>query len=85
MSFIVYSMDGCKHCELVKDLMVLANQTHVVYSLDQHFTIEEFESTFNTKYFPQVVDQSQEHKHIGGAKETVRYFKENNLVPSTTK
>ena len=63
MSFIVYSMDGCKHCELVKDLMVLANQTHVVYTLDQHFTIEEFEATFNTKYFPQVVNQSHQYQH----------------------
>lgn len=80
MSFIVYSIDGCKHCELVKDLMLLAKQEHVVYTLDKDFTIEEFESQFNTKYFPQVVDQTHNHKVIGGAKETVRYFKENNLV-----
>ena len=50
MSFIVYSIDGCKHCELVKDLMLLAKQEHVVYTLDKDFTIEEFESQFNTKY-----------------------------------
>ena len=33
MSFIVYSIDGCKHCELVKDLMLLAKQEHVKHGL----------------------------------------------------
>ena len=78
MSFIIYSMDGCKHCELVKDLMLLAKQEHVIYTLDRDFDIDQFESQFKTKYFPQVVAAPAEL--IGGAKETVRYFKENQLV-----
>ena len=78
MSFIVYSMDGCQHCELIKDLMLMAKQEHVIYTLDKDFNIKEFESQFKTKYFPHVVAAPSEH--IGGAKETVRYFKENQLV-----
>tara|TARA_B100001094_G_scaffold118332_1_gene114098 strand:- start:2006 stop:2221 length:216 start_codon:yes stop_codon:yes gene_type:complete len=71
-------MDGCQHCELIKDLMLMAKQEHVIYTLDKDFNIKEFESQFKTKYFPQVVAAPSEH--IGGAKETVRYFKENQLV-----
>ena len=42
MSFIVYSMDGCQHCELIKDLMLMAKQEHVIYTLDKDFNIKEF-------------------------------------------
>ena len=40
MSFIVYSMDGCQHCELIKDLMLMAKQEHVIYTLDKDFNIK---------------------------------------------
>jgi len=81
--FIVYSMDGCNYCEKVKELMELTNQTYVVYTLGQHFSIEAFEDEFNTKQFPQVVVDvkgKDERKVIGGAAELAQYFKEHSLA-----
>lgn len=75
--FTIYSMPGCNYCRQVKQLMELTEQRHVVYTLDEDFTIEEFESNFNTRLFPQVVYNKQ---HIGGCQETVAYLKEQNLV-----
>ena len=75
--FTIYSMPGCGYCRQVKQLMELTEQRHVVYTLDEDFTIEEFESNFNTRLFPQVVYNKQ---HIGGCQETVAYLKEQNLV-----
>ena len=75
--FTIYSMPGCNYCRQVKQLMELTEQKHVVYTLDEDFTIEEFESNFNTRYFPQVVYNKQ---HIGGCQETVVYLREQNLV-----
>ncbi len=80
--FTVYAMDGCSHCEKVKELLHLTEQQFVVYTLDQHFTIEEFEDEFGTKIFPQVVvDLKGENERIkiGGAAEVAKYFKENGL------
>ena len=75
--FTIYSMLGCSYCRQVKQLMELTEQKHVVYTLDEDFTIEEFESNFNTRLFPQVVYNKQ---HIGGCQETVAYLREQNLV-----
>jgi len=57
--------------------MEITEQRFVVYTLDKDFTIEEFQDEFDTKYLPQVVHGD---KVIGGAAETVQYFKEKNLV-----
>ena len=79
--FVIYSMNGCPYCEKVKELMRLTKQQFVVYTLDQHFTIENFEDEFNTRTFPQiVVDKSSQRKHIGGAAELALYFKEKSLA-----
>ncbi len=82
--FIVYSMEGCQYCEKVKDLMQLTNQQHVVYTLGQHFSIQDFESEFGTKQFPQVVVDVKGHdsrrKVIGGAAELAQFFREKSLV-----
>ena len=75
--FTIYSMPGCSYCRQVKQLMELTEQKHVVYTLDEDFTIEEFESNFNTRLFPQVVYNKQ---HLGGCQETVAYLREQNLV-----
>ena len=75
--FTIYSMPGCSYCRQVKQLMELTEQRHVVYTLDENVTIEEFESNFNTRLFPQVVYNKQ---HIGGCQETVAYLREQNLV-----
>ena len=76
-------MDGCNYCDKVKQLMELTNQTHVVYTLGQHFSIEAFEDEFGTKQFPQVVVDikgQDERIKIGGAVEVAQYFKENSLA-----
>jgi len=75
--FTIYSMPGCGYCRKGKELMEITNQEHVIYTLNEDFTIDEFTAEFNTKYFPQVVHNE---KHIGGAAETVAYFREQNLV-----
>ena len=78
--FVIYSMNGCPYCEKVKELMRLTKQHYVVYTLDEHFTIENFEEEFNTRTFPQIVlDNSSQRKHIGGAAELAQYFKEKSL------
>ena len=81
--FTVYAMEGCDHCEKVKELLHLTGQQFVVYTLDQHFTIEQFQDEFNEKQFPQVVVDLvgvDERKKIGGAAEVAQYFRENNLA-----
>tara|TARA_B100000927_G_scaffold225518_1_gene185218 strand:- start:2169 stop:2525 length:357 start_codon:yes stop_codon:yes gene_type:complete len=78
--FIIYSMNGCNYCEKVKELMRLTKQQYVVYTLDQHFTIENFEDEFNTRTFPQIVldnRKTNKRKRIGGAAELALFFKEN--------
>ena len=80
MNFAVYTKEGCPYCEKVKELMRLTKQEYVVYTLDEHFTIENFEEEFNTRTFPQIVlDNSSQRKHIGGAAELAQYFKEKSL------
>ena len=60
--------------------MRLTKQQYVVYTLDEHFTIENFEEEFNTRTFPQIVlDNSSQRKHIGGAAELAQYFNEKSL------
>ena len=59
--FIVYSMQGGGYCDKVHQLMHLTKQPYVVYTLDEHFTIDEFEAEFSTKHFPQVI-----HDHADG-------------------
>jgi len=80
--FTIYSMNGCGYCDKVKELMSLTKQRFVVYTLDEHFTIEEFDGEFNTLQFPQVVADlpSGDRQHIGGAAEVAEYFKEHNLA-----
>ena len=63
----------------------MTDQEFVVYTVEQHFTIEEFEDEFGTRQFPQVVVDhvgKNERIKIGGAAEVAQYFKENNIVPA---
>ncbi len=82
MNFTVYSMDGCDYCDKVKQLMELTKQTYRVYTLDEHFTIEEFNQEFNSFQFPQVVvDIPEEGRvHVGGSLEVASFFKERKLA-----
>lgn len=78
MTFIVYSKPGCSYCTKVKKVLELAEQSHVIYTLDREFSGSEFKDTFGHKAtFPQVTVND---KHIGGCIETVKYLREKQLV-----
>lgn len=79
MKFTVYSKHGCPYCDKIKQVMELANFEHVVYTLGEQFTREEFYKEFgNGSTFPQVILNDQQH--LGGCSETVKYLQENNMV-----
>lgn len=79
MKFTIYSKNGCPYCDKIKQVMSLANFEHVVYTLGEHFTREEFYQEFgNGSTFPQVILNDQQH--LGGCSDTVKYLQENNMV-----
>jgi glutaredoxin len=79
MKFTVYSKNGCPYCEKIKQVLELANLEHVVYTLDEDFTRDQFYAEFSEgSTFPQVILNDQEH--LGGCTDTVLYLKENSLV-----
>lgn len=78
MNFAVYSKPNCPYCYKVKQVLELTGSKHVVYTLDEDFTREEFYSEFgNGSTFPQVIVNDN---HLGGCTDTVQYLKEQNLV-----
>ena len=46
MNFTVYSKIGCPYCDKVKNVMELTKLQHVVYTLDEDFTKQEFYAEF---------------------------------------
>lgn len=78
MNFTVYSKNGCPYCDKVKEVLKLANLDHVVYTLDEHFTRDQFYKEFGQgSTFPQVI---LDDKHLGGCVDTVRYLQEQKIV-----
>jgi glutaredoxin len=78
MKFTVYSKPGCPYCEKIKTVLELSNLQHVVYTLDDHFTREEFYAEFGQgSTFPQVICDEQK---IGGCTESVKFLKDQNIV-----
>lgn len=78
MKFTVYSKNGCPYCDKVKEVLKLANLDHVVYTLDDHFTREQFYEEFGQgSTFPQVI---MDDKHLGGCVDTVRYLQEQKII-----
>jgi glutaredoxin len=58
--------------------MELANLEHVVYTLDEDFTREEFYTEFGDgSTFPQVI---LDGNHLGGCTDTVKYLREMSMV-----
>ncbi len=56
----------------------MTEQKHVVYTLGVDFTPEDFYGKFGEgKTFPQVVINGQ---NIGGCSETLKYFREQNIL-----
>jgi glutaredoxin len=78
MKFTIYSKQGCPYCDKIKQVMKLSNLDHVVYTLNENFTRDEFYSEFGKgSTFPQVV--MNDH-HLGGCTDTVQYLKEKGIV-----
>jgi glutaredoxin len=76
--FVVYSKDGCPWCVKIKQALELAEVTHVVYNLDEHFTREDFYKEFGEdSTFPQVMIDGTP---IGGCSDTIKYMKEQKIV-----
>lgn len=78
MKFTIYSKHGCPYCDQIKQIMQLKNFDHVVYTLDENFTREQFYSQFgNGSTFPQVV---MDDTNLGGCTNTVNYLRGKGLV-----
>lgn len=78
MKFTVYSKIECPYCYKIKQVLDLCGKDFVVYTLDEHFTKEEFYLKFGEgSTFPQVVVNDQ---HLGGCVDTIKYLKENNII-----
>lgn len=79
MKFTIYSKHNCPYCEKIKTVMSAYNFEHVVYTLDEDFTRQQFiEEHGAGSTFPQVV--MQDGVKLGGCVDTVKYLKENNLI-----
>jgi glutaredoxin len=76
MTAIIYSKEGCKHCKLIEEVMNLTNIDYVVYTLDEHFDRQQFNSEFGDATFPRVVIDGE---LIGGAKEAIEFLKTKQL------
>jgi glutaredoxin len=78
MNFTVYSKENCPYCTKVKQVLELSECKHVVYTLDQDFTKEEFYSEFGEgSTFPQVICGT---KKLGGCVDTIKFLKEQQIV-----
>jgi glutaredoxin len=77
MEAVIYS-NGNQECERAKTLLEKLNFQISVYKLNQHFSQKGFDAEFGKEAeYPQV---NVGFKHIGGLKETLHYFKDNNLL-----
>jgi len=77
-NFTIYSKDGCPYCEKIQEVMKIANLSHVIYKLDEHFTKDGFYGQFGEgSTFPQVVLNGD---NLGGCTDTVKYLKEKSIV-----
>ena len=78
MKFTIYSKQGCPYCDKIKQVMKLSHLDHVVYTLNENFTKDEFYSEFGEgSTFPQVI---MDDHHLGGCTDAVQYLKEKGIV-----
>ena len=77
MQAVIYS-NGNLECERAKTLLEKLNFQIQEYKLNQHFSARGFVEEFGEEAeYPQV---NVGFRHIGGLKDTLNYFKENNLL-----
>ena len=77
MQAVIYSNKN-QECERAKTLLEKLNIQIQEYTLNQHFTQRGFEAEFGKEAeYPQV---NVGFRHIGGLKETLNYFKDNNIL-----
>jgi glutaredoxin len=77
MEAVIYS-NGNQECERAKTLLEKLNFQIHVYKLNQHFSARGFVEEFGEEAeYPQV---NVGFRHIGGLKDTLNYFKDNNLL-----
>jgi len=78
MKFTIYSKPGCRSCDKIKAVMYNYNFEHVVYTLDEDFTREQFIDEFGLgSTFPQVIMNDQK---LGGCIDTVKYLREQKII-----
>jgi glutaredoxin 3 len=76
--FTIYSKPSCPYCVKIKQVLEFKKFPHVVYTLGQDFTKEEFYTQFGEgSTFPQVMFGEE---HLGGCTESVKYLREKNLL-----
>ena len=77
MQAVIYS-NGNLECERAKTVLEKVNFQIQEYKLNQHFSARGFIEEFGEEAeYPQV---NVGFRHIGGLKDTLNYFKENNIL-----
>ena len=78
MRTIVLYSNGNQECERARTLLETLKVQIQEYKLNNHFTQKSFNSEFGEEAeYPQVAIG---YKHIGGLKDILHYFQENNLL-----
>ena len=78
MKFTVYSKRDCPYCDKVKKVLQLTKLQHVIYTLDEDFTRDQFYAEFGEgSTFPQVICDD---KKLGGSVDTIKFLKEQQIV-----
>ena len=78
MNFTVYSKENCPYCTKIKQVLELSECKHIIYTLDQDFTREEFYAEFGEgSTFPQIICNDTK---LGGCVDTIKFLKEQQIV-----
>ena len=78
MEVILYSKNECQWCDRAKMLFDNLDVHYKEYKYERDFTKSQFYAEFGEgATFPQIAINT---KHIGGFKDTLHYFQENNLI-----
>ena len=78
MSLAILYSNGSQECQRAVALFQSLEQRFVEYELDRDFTMKQFIAEFGDEaLMPQVAIGV---KHIGGLKETLQYYKQQNLL-----